>query len=239
MGRVKRARFEQALAVAREIGDQQRTAIALSNLGNISLNEGDLDAAYALYREALGIYEQLDEHVNQAVALENLGLVELARGEREQAIATFERGPSRAPRPGQATHEAASVSIPLARARLAAGELDRPCELLISALADAAGARRSAQVGRVHGGVRERRRGGGSGPTTPLRCSAPPTRSGARSERSATATSAAGTRSTVERVRDALGEEAFAAGTARGRLLSVEEAVALCGELSGRPAATA
>jgi hypothetical protein len=37
---------------------------------------------------------------------------------------------------------------------------------------------------------------------------------------------------TVDRVQAALGEEAYAAATARGRGLSVEEAVELCGELS-------
>jgi len=232
-----RARFEQALAVAREIGDQQRTAIALSNLGNISLNEGDLDAAYSLYREALGIYEQLGERVYQAVALENLGLVELARGEREQAIATFERGLARA-EAGEATHEAASVSIPLARARLAAGELDRPRELLITALVtlqELGDPHKSAECMEAFANVAvaEGRPDDAAallGAADALRRSIGAVRH--RDQRGWYET-------TVDQVREALGEEAFAAGSARGRLLSVEEAVALCGELSGRPAAPA
>jgi len=232
-----RARFEQALALAREIGDKQRIAIALSNLGNISLNEGDLDAAYPLYREALGIYEQLGERVYQAVALENLGLVELARGEREQAIATFERGLERA-EAGEATHEAASVSIPLARARLAAGELERPRELLITALVtlqELGDPHKSAECMEAFANVavadgRPDAAAALLGAADVLRRSIGAVRHG--DQRSWYET-------TVERVREALGEEAFAAGTSRGRLLSVEEAVALCGELSGRPAATA
>ena len=232
-----RARFEQALAVAREIGDRQRTAIALSNLGNISLNEGDLDAAYPLYREALGIYEQLDEHVWQAVALENLGLVELARGERERAIATFERGLACA-EAEEATHEAASVSIPLARARLAGGELDRPRELLIAALQtlqELGDPHKSAECMEAFANVAvaEGRPDDAAallGAAEALRRSIGAVRHGDQRGWYET---------TVERVREALGEKTFAAGTARGRLLSVEEAVALCGELSGRPAATA
>ncbi len=230
-----RARFEQALAVAREIGDQQRTAIALSNLGNISLNEGDLDAAHPLYREALGIYEQLGARVNQAVALENLGLVELARGEREQAIAFFERGLACA-EAGQATHEAASVSIPLARARLAAGELDRPRELLIAALVtlqELGDPHKSAECMEAFANVAvtEERPGDAAallGAADALRRSIGAVRHGDQHD---------WYEATVERVEAALGEEAYASGTARGRLLPVEEAVALCGELSGRPAA--
>ncbi len=232
-----RARFEQALAVAREIDDPQRTAIALSNLGNISLNEGDLDAAYLMYREALGIYVELDEHVNQAVALENIGLVELARGEREQAIATFERGLASA-EAGQSPHEAASVSIPLARARLAAGELDRPRELLISALVtlqELGDPHKSAECMEAFANVA----------VAEQRAEDAATLLGAAEalRRSIGAVRHPDQRgwyeATVERVREALGEEAYAAGIARGRALSVDEAVALCGELSGRPVSTA
>jgi len=232
-----RARFEEALAVAREIGDHRRTAVALSNLGNISLYEGDLDAAYAMYREALGIYEQLGEQVNQAVALENIGLVELARGEPEQAVATFETGLARA-EAGQAPHEAASVSIPLARARLTAGELDRPRELLISALVtlqELGDPHKSAECMEAFANVAlaEQRPADAAallGAAAALRRSIGAVRHGDQRGWYET---------TVERVRGALGDEAYAAGTARGRALSVEEAVALCAELSGRPAATA
>jgi len=232
-----RARFEEALAVAREIADPRRTAVALSNLGNISLYEGDLDTAHARYREALSIYEQLDERVNQAVAYENIGLVELARGEREQAIATFERGLACA-EAAQAPHEAASVSIPLARARLAAGELERPRELLGSALAtlqQLGDPHKSAECMEAFANVAvtERRPEDAAallGTADALRSSIGAVRHGDQRGWYET---------TVERVRAALGEDAYTAGTARGRALSVEQAVALCGELSGRPAATA
>ncbi len=230
-----RARFEQALAVARQIADPKRTAVALSNLGNIALYEGDLDAAHGLYREAFGIYEQLDEHVNQAVVLENLGLVELARGEQERAIATFERGLACA-EGAQAPHEAASVSIPLARALLAVGELDRPRELLLRALAtlqELGDPHKSAECMEAFANVAvgDRRPDEAAallGAADALRRSIGAVRHG--DQRS-------WYEMTVERVQAALGEDAYAAGTARGRALSAEEAVELCGELFGQPVA--
>jgi predicted ATPase/DNA-binding SARP family transcriptional activator len=225
-----RRRFEQALAVAREIDDPRRSAVALSNLGSISLLEGDLDAAHGLYTQALAIYVQLDQHVNQAVALENLGLVELARGEIERAIATFERGLACA-EAGQAPHEAASVSIPLARARLAAGELDRPRELLTTALStlqELGDPHKSAECMEAFAnlGLADGRPDDAAvllGAADALRRSIGAVRHG--DQRSWYET-------TVERVQAALGEEAHAAASARGRGLSVEQAVDLCGELS-------
>jgi non-specific serine/threonine protein kinase len=227
-----RARFEEALAVARRIPDPHRTAVALSNLGNISLYEGDLEAARRLYSEALELNEQRGDSADVAVLLENLGLVELAGGERGRAIELFEQGLEVA-ETGEAPHEAASVSIPLARTLLAAGELDRPRELLIAALAtlqELGDPHKSAECMEAFANVAvaDGRPGDAAallGAADALRHSIGAVRH--RDQRS-------WYEATVERVRAAAGEEGYEAGTARGRALSVDEAVALCAELAGR-----
>ena len=51
--------YEQALAIAREIGDRRGEGAGLGNLGLAYKNLGQVEKACVLWREALKIYEEI------------------------------------------------------------------------------------------------------------------------------------------------------------------------------------
>jgi tetratricopeptide (TPR) repeat protein len=81
--------LEQALALARVLGDRARTALRLGNLANVTLAEGDADAALPLRSEALALAEEMGDPRTQALQLHGTGQVLVARGEDDQAVTIF------------------------------------------------------------------------------------------------------------------------------------------------------
>ncbi len=67
------ARFEEAMALAREIGDERTTALALYGLGSVALQRGDAARADAWFRQSLSLWEGLDDTWGRANALDGLG----------------------------------------------------------------------------------------------------------------------------------------------------------------------
>jgi len=128
-----RVRFEQALATARELGDQRRIAVTLSNLGNIFVAEDELEQAGELYAEALAIHEASGQPDGQATVLENIGMVALAQEDTAQAVSAFERALACA-HEAHMPEKVASASISLARALLESGDLQRARTLLADAI---------------------------------------------------------------------------------------------------------
>jgi DNA-binding CsgD family transcriptional regulator/tetratricopeptide (TPR) repeat protein len=83
--------WEESLALAREVGDTDRVAIMLSNLGHPALLQGDYEQARTFSEEALAIAHELGSvRVEFApTALINLGLAALGLGEHRQAMGSF------------------------------------------------------------------------------------------------------------------------------------------------------
>jgi non-specific serine/threonine protein kinase len=81
---------EEALALAREIGDRQSEAFALGNLGAHAEETGDLERAAAYHEEALAVGRAADEPEPTAMALVNLGYVVWRQGAAAAAAELME-----------------------------------------------------------------------------------------------------------------------------------------------------
>ncbi len=80
-----------ALALYREIGDQDGIARCLNSLGNITWREKEIEKARQLFKEALSIFPDQSSWY-YVVALINLGCVEIIRGDYVEARAVLMRG---------------------------------------------------------------------------------------------------------------------------------------------------
>jgi tetratricopeptide (TPR) repeat protein len=80
---------EQALALAREVGDREVEALSLSNLGAQAAELGDYDRATASYEASLAVARAAEETEAMALALNNLAHVTWLRGETAEAASQF------------------------------------------------------------------------------------------------------------------------------------------------------
>ncbi len=88
LGHVERAikLYEEALAIAREIGDRRREGVCLGNLGNAYEDLGQVEQAIELYEEALTIAREISDRRNQGALLGSLGFAYRTLGQVKQAI---------------------------------------------------------------------------------------------------------------------------------------------------------
>jgi tetratricopeptide (TPR) repeat protein len=77
--------YEQALAVARAIGDRQAEGSHLGNLGNAWLLLGDPAQAKNLFSQALTILREMGDRPNEGFHLANLGRAQHALGDVDAA----------------------------------------------------------------------------------------------------------------------------------------------------------
>ena len=127
------AYFEPALALSRELGDDQRIASVLTNLGNLALFAGDFDEARRLYEESLDHSAAVGDTAMETIALENLGLVALDRGNLDEAVRRLEESAAIAARNTDERARSSSARA-LAAALIERGEADRARELLAESL---------------------------------------------------------------------------------------------------------
>jgi non-specific serine/threonine protein kinase len=80
---------EQALALAREIGDRKTEANMLNNLAASDIERGDYDQASARFEASLALARSIDEPELMINPLTNLGLVTWLRGEAAAATQRF------------------------------------------------------------------------------------------------------------------------------------------------------
>ena len=80
-----RSSCQQSLALQRALGDRYGACWSLTYLGWAAQNEGDLAAARALHDEALGVRLELGDRYGQAWSLSHLGDLERAAGQPERA----------------------------------------------------------------------------------------------------------------------------------------------------------
>ena len=94
MGRYPEARgyLEESLAIAREIGDQRRIAMALQPLGIACLGQGDVAPARAHLQEALAMAYALGNQREIAAALNGLAQLYRTVGELDVAEPLYEKG---------------------------------------------------------------------------------------------------------------------------------------------------
>src|SRR5579871_3380539 len=80
-----RARFEECLAIHRELGKGLGIAAALSNLGSVLFEQGEYASARALFAESLEILRTQGDRLSMAYSLGNLGNVAFLQGDYASA----------------------------------------------------------------------------------------------------------------------------------------------------------
>ena len=83
--------YEQALVIAREIGDRRIEGSALSNLGNVYKNLGQLEKAIKYHEQALKIMQYVRDRRGEGSVLGNLGIAYKYLGQIEKAIKYHEQ----------------------------------------------------------------------------------------------------------------------------------------------------
>jgi tetratricopeptide (TPR) repeat protein len=85
-----RARFEEALALYRRIGDVMGEANCIQSLGNIASARSDHETARARFEEARALHRRIGNVVGEASCIRSLGDIARARSDHEMACARFE-----------------------------------------------------------------------------------------------------------------------------------------------------
>jgi predicted ATPase/DNA-binding SARP family transcriptional activator/Tfp pilus assembly protein PilF len=85
-----RSRYEESLAINRELRDQRGMGLALGNLGVVAYYQGDYTSARSLYEESLAIWRELGDKLRISTALSNLGNVANAQGDHASARSLYE-----------------------------------------------------------------------------------------------------------------------------------------------------
>jgi tetratricopeptide (TPR) repeat protein len=82
---------ERAIAAARQAGDRQQEALALTDLGILTLRQGDARRAAMVLQEALTLAQQLGDRARVRDVVGNLGTALLAIGQAPRAVALIEQ----------------------------------------------------------------------------------------------------------------------------------------------------
>ena len=81
--------LEQAVELAREVGDTRIMALALNNLGDLALTVGEYERAEPLFEESLALLRAHGDTANMARSLFNLGALALGLGRLGDAERRF------------------------------------------------------------------------------------------------------------------------------------------------------
>jgi tetratricopeptide (TPR) repeat protein len=125
--------FARAVALGRDLGDDERVASSLSNLGAIATFRGDYDAAQAAYEQALELQRGQPDAPNLLSILENIGGLALLRRDATTSQVALEEALALARERGD-LKAISSAGRWLARALIADGELERSRALLDESL---------------------------------------------------------------------------------------------------------
>ena len=78
--------YDQALSIAKKLGDRKSEAVSLNNLGESYRNIGKYQQAIQLYQQALKFFRELGDRNSEAASLGNLGIAYKSLGQYQQAI---------------------------------------------------------------------------------------------------------------------------------------------------------
>ena len=125
---------DEAYRLCRGVGDFSLTALWLSNLAELALQDGNTAEARSRLDESLELARLIDDTRGIGFALVNLGWVELLEGDLEHAFSCFEEAAAIARRLG-ARWLGADAIWGFAQVAAARGDADRAARLAGAALA--------------------------------------------------------------------------------------------------------
>jgi tetratricopeptide (TPR) repeat protein len=136
LGQVERAirLYDDALAIAREIGDRWNEGVQLSHLGLAYHSLGQFERAIKLYEEALAIAREIGDRWNEGVQLGYLGWAYRVVGQVERAVKLHEEALAIAREIGDRRGEGHDLGH-LGLAYRALGQVERAVKLYEEALA--------------------------------------------------------------------------------------------------------
>jgi DNA-binding CsgD family transcriptional regulator len=88
---IAQATYLEAIALARETGQEADLAFGLSGLARLQARQGRDGECQAKIREAIELSDRLGTRLHEVWAVEAAGMLELGRGEAEQALEQFDR----------------------------------------------------------------------------------------------------------------------------------------------------
>jgi predicted ATPase/DNA-binding SARP family transcriptional activator len=215
------AHFDAALQLARAVGDRNRIARLQSNLGTLAMYAGDHEQAVRRYEEGAGIMREIGDALGLSLVTQNLAIALDGVGRRDRAIELLEESVELARSAGESAHLASALRT-LARVLLRGeAERERAMELIhesltrsrelgdrpgmIECLETVAGASGDARTGALLLGAAAAARAAAGAILSP--------------------DETAWVEGTTTSVRDALGDQSFAAAFADGGALPLEDAV--------------
>ncbi|AFY35331.1 tetratricopeptide repeat protein [Calothrix sp. PCC 7507] len=83
--------YQEALAIYRELGEEQNEAIALNSLGSVAYKQKNYDHSESYYKQALAIAEKIGFTEHQVTCCGNLGSLALGRDRPTEARIWYER----------------------------------------------------------------------------------------------------------------------------------------------------
>jgi hypothetical protein len=86
-----------ALTIAHRLGDRQKEAQLLNDLGNASMRQGRWEKAKEQYEQSLEIFQELADANREAYTLTNLGVLYLQLNQSEPAVALLSRALTKLP----------------------------------------------------------------------------------------------------------------------------------------------
>jgi CHAT domain-containing protein/tetratricopeptide (TPR) repeat protein len=125
--------FDQALDLFRAAGDRQGQAQALSNLGHVNIDLGNVKKAISYLNQALTIWQEVGDRREEALTLTAMGLAHTSIGEMEIAIEQHNRAALLCRRIGDQVSTAVTLNG-MAYVYNSLGDTDKALELYIEAL---------------------------------------------------------------------------------------------------------
>jgi predicted ATPase/class 3 adenylate cyclase len=78
--------LEECIAAQRQLGDEGGVAFSIKDLGNLEVDQGNIEGAEKLYSESLAEWRRLGDKEGIAQTLNNLGFIAQIKGDQEEAM---------------------------------------------------------------------------------------------------------------------------------------------------------
>ena len=78
--------LEECVEAQRKLGDEAGVALSIKDLGNLEVDQGNIEAAEDLYRQSLAEWRRLGDQQGVAQTLNNIGFITQIKGDQAEAL---------------------------------------------------------------------------------------------------------------------------------------------------------